>query len=72
MPQCQDAVEPLAKKDNDDCYTFLTQFFMLSAHCDKESNEYYSWKCVSKKCKEWKDYHLLVIIYHLPRFRAVS
>ena len=31
--------EPLmkqAKKDGDDCYTSLTQFFMSSSQCDKE------------------------------------
>ena len=44
-----------AKKDGDDCYTSLTRFFMSSSQCDKESNGYYNWKCVSKKCKECKD-----------------
>ena len=47
-----------SKKDGDDCYTSLTQFFMSFSQCDKESNRYYSWKCVHKKCKECKDIKL--------------
>jgi len=53
--------EPLmkqAKKDGNECFTSLTEFFMSSLQCPKGTNGYYGWRCVSNKCKECKNVQL--------------
>ena len=44
-----------AKKDGDQTTTSITDFFMNNSTCAKSENGYYTWKCVTQKCKDCKN-----------------
>ena len=44
-----------AKKDGDQTTTSITDFFMKNSTCAKSENGYYTWKCVTQKCKDCKN-----------------
>ena len=53
--------EPLmkqAKKDGDEFFSSITEFFMSSCQCYKSTNGFLSWQCVSGKCKKCKNLKL--------------
>ena len=47
-----------AKKDGDEIFSSITKFFMSSCQCHKSTNGFWSWQCVSGKCRKCKNLKL--------------
>lgn len=44
-----------AKKDKDEAFASISDFFMVDYKCLRSFNGYYQWKCTKRSCKFCKD-----------------
>ena len=50
-----DTLMAKAKKDGDEGFISISNFFMYHCECPRTPNSYFKWSCVTRTCSQWRN-----------------